>query len=585
MITEGVYTKNQILEMYLNQIPYGSTAYGIEAAAELYFGKAAKDLNLAEAALLAGLPQSPTKYSPFGAHPELAKIRQETVLRRMVEDGYISQEEADKAKKEELKYAEVRPPRAPHFALWIKEQLAEKYGEKIVEQGGLRVTTTLDLELQEYAQEAVATEVAKLKKQKVGNGAVIVTRPSTGEILAMVGSKNYFATDEDGKFNVVLFGKRQPGSSIKPLNYALAIKDRKITAATAFADVPTCFEVAGQPDYCPSNYDNTYHGLVTARFALGNSYNIPAVKVLALNGVENFVKFGKEMGLSTLSDPSNYGLSLTLGGGEVKPIDMAVAFGVFANEGIKQPLISIIKVEDWKGKIYEQVDLDKIELSGERVLEPEVTFLISHILLDNNARSQAFGETSYLNVRGHPEVSVKTGTTNDRRDNWAVGYTKYAVVVSWVGNNNYEPMSGAISGVSGASPIWNKIMKKVLDKAEDKFYSEKDGGHAWPSPPAGIVGSNICVTTGMLPPGGEENPGCQTRFEYFLKETVPKNLEMEFRQDIPIDKTNGQMAGPQTAPEFIEIQNRPVFIDPLGVIYCLDCPIASAAATVRYPPR
>ena len=585
MVVEGVYSKNQILEMYLNQIPYGSTAYGIEAAAELYFDKSAKNLSLAEAALLAGLPQSPTRYSPFGAHPEFAKERQAVVLKRMVEDGYITSEDAEKAKSEELKYAESKPPKAPHFALWVKEILAEKYGEKMVEQGGLRVTTTLDLELQEFAQDSVATEVAKLKKQKVGNGAVIVTRPGTGEILAMVGSKDYFATDEDGKFNVVVSGKRQPGSSIKPLNYALAIRDEKITAATTLTDVPTCFAVVGQPLYCPGNYDNTFHGLVQARFALGNSYNLPAVRVLALNGVENFVEFAKQMGLSTLTDPSNYGLSLTLGGGEVRPQDMAVAFGVFANDGISQPLIPILKVEDWKGKVYEEVKPKEIELSGERVLSSDITFIVSHILHDNNARSQAFGETSFLNVRGHPEVSVKTGTTNDRRDNWTVGYTKYAVVVTWVGNNDYTPMSGAVSGVSGASPIWNKIMRQVLDKAEKGSYNESDEGHAWPSPPDGVVGANICATTGFLPPGGQDNSGCPTRFEYFLRGSIPNTTDTGVRQDIPIDKTTGQMAGPDTPPELIETQNHPVYTDPLGTLYCMDCPIASASATIRYPLR
>ena len=581
MVVEGIYSKDQILEMYLNQTPYGSTAYGIEAASELYFNKAAKDLSLGEAALLAGLPQSPTRYSPFGAHPEYAKERQKVVLKSMVENKYITQEEADKGDQEELKYAEITPPKAPHFALWIKEQLVDKYGEKLVEQGGLRVTTTLDLDLQEFAQSAVATEVAKLKKQKVGNGAAIVTHPATGEILAMVGSKDYFATDEDGKVNVVL-AQRQPGSSIKPLNYALALKDKKITASTALTDVPTCFKVSGQPDYCPVDYDGTFHGLVQARFALGNSYNVPAVRVLALNNLENFVPFANSMGLTTLINPDNYGLSLTLGGGEVKPYDMAEAYGVFANGGIKQPLISILKVTDWTGKVYEEVKPEEVELTGERVLEPDITFLISHILLDNNARSAAFGESSYLNVSGHPEVSVKTGTTNDRRDNWTVGYTKYAVVVTWVGNNNNTPMSGAVSGVSGASPIWNKIMKEVLNKAEKGAYSQEDDGHAWPGQPEGVIGKNVCNITGLLPPGDEGNPGCPTRFEYFLKDNLPSQ-QVEERTDLPIDKATGQVAGPEIPPEQIETQNHPVYRDPLGTIYCLDCPIASSSAVIKYP--
>jgi penicillin-binding protein 1C len=581
LVVEAIYSKDQILELYLNEIPYGSTAYGIEAASELYFGKSAKDLTLGEAALLAGLPQSPTLYSPFGAHPEYAKERQQTVLRRMVEDKYITQEEADKASEEELHYAKITPPKAPHFALWIKEQLAEKYGDAVVEKGGLRVTTTLDLDLQEFAQEAVATEVAKLKSQKVGNGAAIVTRPGSGEILAMVGSKDYFAEDEDGKVNVV-FAKRQPGSSIKPINYALALKDEKVTLATALVDVPTCFAVAGQPLYCPTNYDLTFHGVVQARFALGNSYNIPAVRVLALNGIDNFVEFAKQMGLTTLTDPSNYGLSLTLGGGEVRPYDMAEAFGVFANQGIKVPLISILKVEDWKGKVLEETDINGIE--GDRVLSPEVSFLISHTLLDNNARSAAFGEGSFLVVRGHPEVSVKTGTTNDRRDNWTIGFTPLIAVATWVGNNDNTPMGGAVSGVSGASPIWNKIMREALDKAEKGAYNPEDDGHAWPREPEGIQGANICATTGLLPPGGEDNPGCPTRFEYFLKGTVPEGVDGA-RQDIPIDKTTGQLASSDTPPENIEVQNHPVYEDPLKTLFCLDCVFPTNPVTVYYPLR
>jgi len=578
IFVEAIYSKNQILEMYLNQIPYGSTAYGIESASELYFRKEAKNLSLAEAALLAGLTAAPSKYSPFGAHPEMAKERQKTVLRRMAEDKYITQEEADRALEEKLVFAQVSAPKAPHFALWIKEQLAEKYGEKTVEQGGLRVTTTLDLDLQNFAQDAVATEVAKLKKQKVGNGAVLVTRPKTGEILAMVGSKDYFAEDEDGKVNITL-AKRQPGSAIKPINYALALKDKKITLATALADVPSCFSVAGQPLYCPVNYDGAFHGLVQARFALGNSYNIPAVRVLALNGVENFVNFANQMGISTFIDPAQYGLSLTLGGGEVRLYDMAAAFGVFANQGIKQPLISILKVTDWKGKTLEETDINEVELNGERILPPDVTFLISHILLDNNARSQAFGESSYLNVRGHPEVSVKTGTTNDRRDNWTIGYTGLAVVVSWVGNNNNTPMSGAVSGVSGASPIWNTVMKEVLRKAEDGSYSKEEDGHVWPNQPDQVIGKSVCATTGLLPPGEQ---GCPMRFEYFLEGTIPTKVEGD-RQDVLINKITRQVSPPDTPPDQVETQNHPVYFDPLGTLYCLDCPIASNSAVIRYP--
>lgn len=582
MIVEGIYSKNQILGMYLNQIPYGSTAYGIESASELYFGKAAKDLTLSEATLIAGLPQSPTRYSPFGAHPELAKERQKEVLTQMVKNGYISQEEADKTFEVELKYAEIKAPVAPHFALWVKDQLVEEYGEKTVEQGGLRVTTTLDLDLQQYAQDQVATEVAKLKNQKVGNGAALITHPSTGEILAMVGSKDYFAKDEDGKVNVIL-AKRQPGSSIKPLNYALGIRDKKITAATTFADTPTCFAVAGQSIYCPKNYDGTYHGLVQTRFALGNSFNIPAVKILALNGVKEFIEFARTLGLTTLEDPDKYGLSLTLGGGEVRPYDMAEAFGVFANDGVREPLIAVTKIEDWKGKVLKEVKIKDKKLSGEKVLDIGTTFLISHMLHDNNARTQAFGPSSFLNVKGHPEVSVKTGTTNDRKDNWTIGFTKQIVAVVWVGNNNNTSMSGAVSGVSGASPIWNKIIKFALDKSEKGEYDGDDDGHSWPLQPEEVVGATICSDTGgAIPSGDPNNPGCPARFEYFLAGTVPTTPNV-IPLDLQLDKTTGQIAGKETAPENIETQNRPTYTDPTGGMYCMNCPIASASATIRYP--
>ena len=578
LIVEAMYSKKQILTLYFNQIPYGSTAYGIGSASELYFNKEAKDLTLAEAALLAGITAAPTKYSPFGTHPEIAKERQKLVLGRMVEDKKISQEEADNAGNEEIKFAEPEKFNAPHFSLWVKEILAEKYGDAVVEQGGLRVTTTLDLDLQEFAEVSVATEVAKLKKQNVGNGAALVTHPKTGEILAMVGSKDYFAKDEDGNVNII-FANRQPGSSIKPLNYALALKDKKITLSTPLADVPTCFQVFGQKDYCPVNYDGSFHGAVQPRFSLGNSYNIPAVRVLALNGLENFISFANSMGITTLIDPKNYGLSLTLGGGEVKPFDMAQAFGVFANAGVKIPLNPILKVTDWKGKVYEEVKADNIE--GTRVMDMEVPFLISHVLYDNNARSAAFGESSYLVVKNHPEVSVKTGTTNDRRDNWTIGYTPQVLTVVWVGNNDNKEMSGAVSGVSGASPIWNKVIKYALDKSEKGFYSKDDDGHSWPSQPEGIVGKNVCATTGNLP-GNPDSPECSTRFEYFLKDAVGANIEAG-QKDLQIDKTTGALAYPELPPDLVETQNHPFLIDPLGTLVCLDCPIASQSAKISYP--
>ena len=580
LLVETIYSKDQILVMYLNQIPYGGTAYGIGAASEIYFSKEAKDLSLSEATLLAGLPQRPSVYSPFGSKPELAKERQKTVLRRMVEDGYISKEEADAALDEKLDYSDTQHLKAPHFSLWVKELLAEKYGEVMVEKGGLRVTTTLDLSLQEFAEDAVATEVVKLKDYEVGNGAALVTRPKTGEVLAMVGSKGYFAEDEDGKVNII-FAKRQPGSSIKPLNYALGLKDKKITAATPLADVPTCFLVAGSGSYCPKNYDGGFHGATQVRYSLANSYNIPAVRVLALNGLENFIDFSKKMGITTFEDPKNYGLSLTLGGGEVKPFDMATAFGVLANQGIRQDLMAILKVEDWKGNVLEENNPDEVELSGPRVLEPEVTFIISHILSDNGARSAAFGASSQLNVRGHPEVSVKTGTTNDRRDNWTIGYTPLAFVLAWVGNNDNSPMSRATSGVSGASPIWNDIIKEALDKAEEGRYGENEKGHAKLLQPNGVIGANICSTSGNLPQN-PDSPECPIRYEYFLKGKVGAGIESG-QKDVEVFNDTGQLANDKALPEQKHTQNHPFLLDPLGTLICLDCPIASSSAQLSYP--
>src|SRR3989338_1038143 len=444
--SEIIYSKDQILEMYLNQVPYGGTAWGIEAAAETYFGKKARDLTLWEAAYLAGLPAAPTTYSPYGSHPENARNRQIAVLLRMVEDGYLTIAEKEKAIKEELKIRQAKIDiKAPHFVMYVREKLVEKYGEKMVAQGGLKVTTTLDLTLQELAQQAVASEVADLKNLKVTNGAAVVTRPPTGEILAMVGSKDYFAT-ESGNFNVTT-SHRQPASAIKPLNYAVGLETKKVTPATLFLDTPTCFHVAGQRPYCPVNYDGKFHGPQQLRFALGNSFNIPAVKMMAINGVETVIASASAYGISTFKDPSKYGLSLTLGGGEVTMLDMARAFGVFGNSGIKKDLTSILKIENSRGKILEEfddpnfkVDIKKeinypssLLIPGERVMSSETAFLISHILLDNNARSQMFGPTSLLYIP-NKGVSVKTGTTDDKRDNWTIGYTPNFLAAVWVGN-------------------------------------------------------------------------------------------------------------------------------------------------------
>jgi len=572
--TEIIYSKDQILEMYLNQVPYGGTAWGIEAAAKTYFDKSAQELNLAEAALLAGLPISPTRFSPFGARPELAKGRQERVLQAMLEEDYITQEEYEQAKNDPLQFAQpANGIKAPHFVLWVKELLVEKFGERMVEQGGLKVTTTLDLAIQDLAQDAVATQVAKLEKRKVTNGAAMVTNPKTGEILAMVGSHDYFDLENDGNVNVTL-RPRQPGSSIKPLNYALAFEKKILTPASLINDIPTCFSVTGQPSYCPVNYDGSYRGPIQTRFALGNSVNITAVKVLALNGVEDFINKAREMGITTWGDPSNYGLSLTLGGGEVKMYDMATAFGSLANLGIRQDLYAIEKVEELSGEVLYQ----RQETEGPRALAMEVAFLITHILLDNNARAGAFGGSSHLVVPNHPEVAVKTGTTNDYRDAWTIGYTPSRLVAVWVGNNDNSQMAYGTAGSVGATPAWNQIMRNALGKkAEEK---EKDGiNQEWHLKPEGIVGAHVCALSGRAPNPAEP---CNTRFEYFYEGTVPAEIE-NLRQFIEMDKTTGQAADFRTPPENKEMQEHLVLYDILNVPYCLDCSVATPSSALRYP--
>lgn len=499
---ETAFSKDKILEMYLNQVPYGGTAWGVSAAAEQYFGKNLKDLTLAESALLAGLPAAPTYYSPFGQNVQRSLERKDYVLKRMLEEKYITQSQYNKALKEKIKFkSAVTDLKAPHFVAYVREYLAEKYGESIASQGGLKVITTLDLNIQQAAEKIVKDNIEEIKYLRVSNGAALVTQPKTGQILAMVGSKDYFDPTIDGNVNVTI-ASRQPGSSIKPINYALALYRGLITPATVIMDVPTTFGAAGTTPYSPVNYDGSFHGPVQVRFALGNSYNIPAVKVLALNGVADFISFAREMGINTFQDPSRYGLSLTLGGGEVKMTEMATAFGVFANEGIRHDLTPILKIEDSKGRTLEEFK----PRAGRRVLSREVAFQISSILSDNSARTAAFGPSSELYIPGKT-VAVKTGTTDDKRDNWTIGYTPNYLVAAWVGNNDNTPMNPALaSGITGAAPIWNGIMKYILkDKVNESF-----------TVPSGIHGVWICGST-----GGLKNEGCNNRFEYFISGTEP----------------------------------------------------------------
>jgi len=451
---EKIYSKNRILVMYLNQVPYGGAAHGIEEAAKVYFGVHARDLTLEQAALLAGLPQAPSLYSPY-VNPALAQKRRNEVLRSMQSQGFISQTVSNKLQSTKL---EVVPPRtnikAPHFVFYVKSQLEEKYGIRQVEEGGLNVITTLDLDIQEEAEKILKEELEKVKELNVSNGAILVTRPSTGEILAMVGSVDYFASPS-GAFNVTT-ALRQPGSSIKPIMYSLAL-EKEYTAASIINDTAIIFNIPGSTPYRPVNYDGKTHGNVPLRYALANSFNISAVRVLNTIGVNNFINHAKKMGISTWTDSNRFGLSLTLGGGEVTMIDMAKAFGVFANEGNRVNLTSFNRIVTSSDNLFYQYSPMSV-----KVIDAGNAFIINDILSDNFARRWAFGSNSALEINGF-KVAVKTGTTDEKKDNWTIGYTPDYIVAVWVGNNNNQPMNPYLaSGITGAAPIWNRMMSFLL---------------------------------------------------------------------------------------------------------------------------
>lgn len=557
-VVEAIYSKKQVLEMYLNQVSYGGTAWGVEAASQIYFDKDVSELDLAQSAYLAGIPQAPSVYSPFGSHPEEGKKRQLQVLQIMKEEGYITAEEQKKAASEDLKFSEIRDTiLAPHFVFYIKDLLVQQYGQKMVEQGGLDVITSLDLTIQKLTEDALATEEATLRNNNWYNAASVVTKPATGEILAMVGSRNYFDTERDGNVNVAI-SNRQPGSSIKPINYATGLV-KGYTAATPFVDEKICFPNPSGAAYCPQNYDGRFHGVQQMRYSLANSFNIPAVKMLKLNTVESMIATASAMGINSFTDPARYGLSLTLGGGEVTMLEMVQAYGVFANSGYKINLHPILKVTTTKGEVLNEYKPPISPLLGEKVLPDGVSFIISNILSDNGARSAAFGSNSPLFIKGYP-VAVKTGTTNDYRDNWTIGYTPSFVVATWVGNNNNTPLKGVVSGVTGAAPIWNQIMKGLLENTPPEEFQRPDS----------VVGKNVCSTSGLLPQAAGSPYVCPTRFEYFIKSTVPTKVDSGL-QKVFIDKTTNQVAkAGQT--ENIEEKEAVIVTDPTGDTYCVTCP-------------
>jgi 1A family penicillin-binding protein len=563
--TEFLYSKNKILEMYLNQVPYGGTAYGIEAASQTYFGKSAKDLDLAESALLAGLPEAPSAFSPFGSHPELAVQRQKLVLQAMFDEKYITKAQREKALKEPLNYKRFATSiKAPHFSLFIKDLLVKKYGEQTVEEGGLRVTTSLDLNIQDMTQATVSAEVAGLKGYHVTNGAAMVTNPATGEVLAMVGSRDYFDSAIDGNVNVTL-ALRQPGSSIKPINYAVGLING-YSAATPFIDQKVCFPNQGGKNYCPENYDGKFHGIVSMRTSLGNSFNIPAVKMLKANGIRAMIATASAMGITTFTDPDKYGLSLTLGGGEVTMYEMAQAFGVFANAGYRVNLHPILKVVDRHGKTLEEYKPPQSPIFGTKVLPEGVAFIISDILADNNARLIEFGPSSELKIPGQI-VSAKTGTTNDFRDNWTIGYTPSFVVTTWVGNNDNSRMSGLVSGITGAAPIWHGIMSTLLEGKSPQTIQR----------PSNVIQKSVCSLSGTPTTSKDSQSGCVSNFEYFIKGTESKYTNIQ-AQDVWVDKDTQDLPPPGKTDN-LEPKQHQILIDLTGDKYCLDCPHPSLSPT------
>ncbi len=463
---ERIYSKDQILEMYFNQVPYGGTAWGAEAGAQTYFGKNVEDLDLAQSAFLAGLPQAPSIYSPYSNNQNLWKVRQKNVLERMVELKFITSDEAKKASEEKLEFKQNQNNiKAPHFVMYVKDILVQKYGLPIVERGGLTVVTSLDMKTQDMAQKIITDEVSNASYLNFTNGAALVTNPQNGDILAMIGGKDYFDPN-GGNYNVTT-ALRQPGSTIKVITYSAALINGA-TAATPIQDSPVSFAAPGAPAYSPVNYDGRFHGTITLRNALGNSINIPAIKTLNQVGIPNMVNLAKDMGITTWKDPSEYGLAITLGAAETKMTDMATVYGTIANKGNRVDLNPILKVITYQGAVLEE----KTESKEKRVLPEEIAFIISNILADNSARAMEFGLNSPLNIPNHT-VSVKTGTTDNKRDNWTIGFTPTLLTAVWVGNNNNTPMNPLLaSGITGAAPIWNKIMSNLLSgksNSADKY--------------------------------------------------------------------------------------------------------------------
>ncbi|HEX5503491.1 MAG TPA: transglycosylase domain-containing protein [Thermomicrobiales bacterium] len=540
------YSKDQVLQLYLNEIYYGNLSYGIEAAAESYFNKPARDLDLAEASLLAGLPQAPSAYDPRN-HFELAKARQRYVLDQMVRTGYITAAEADKAFAQPLVplTRQARAAAAPHFVNYVRAYIEEKYGADRLYRGNLRVYTTLDLATERAAEQIVKSHVQQLNARNATDGALVAILPSTGEILAMVGSADFYDDAIAGQVNMAT-SERQPGSSIKPMVYA-ATFEQGWSPATVIMDVRTAFpatfkaaaELASYRDrglllpedrmedkssfYVPLDFDLTFRGAVTVRTALQLSLNIPAVKAIQYAGIDNVLDMAHRLGIrSGLWRGANYyGYTLALGGGEVQLVEHTNAYATFANGGRYVPLTPILKIEDaTTGKTLEQLDRQGALAHGQRVLDPGIAYQITSVLTDNQARVPEYGEVNPLIVPElHRPAAAKTGTTNDNRDTWTMGYTTDLAVGVWVGNANNAPMNGVL-GSQGPAPIWHDFMVAVHQRPDLARNLLPPSGQAPPfdfARPADVVDAQVCAATGKKPTG----PGQATRTDVFLKSHLP----------------------------------------------------------------
>jgi len=470
---EKQYSKDEILNFYLNLVPYGGNAYGVEAASQLYFGKHVKDLSLAESAYLASLPKAPSYYSPWGSHRDELEQRKDYVIKTMHELGFIDDEEEKRALAEKVAFLSQSSSsiRSPHFSMMVKSYLADKYGEEMVNNGGLKVITSLDWDIQQIAEQAIATGAQKNTELYKGKNAALVAQDAkTGQILALVGSKDYFDVANDGNFNVATQGLRQPGSALKPFVYLTAFQKGYAPQSVVF-DTPTNFDTTGANPYEPKNFDGLFRGPVNFRQALSQSLNVPSVKVLYLAGLNDSLKNLSKFGITTLNDPNRFGLSLVLGGGEIKLIELVNAYATLAQEGVRHSQSFILEVDDQNGKV-----LEKYSDIATQVADPQETRLVTNILADAEARRPLYQNSFNLTIFPEPQldgvnrdVALKTGTTEDFRDAWAFGYTPSFVVGVWAGNNDNTPMQKQAGSVLAAVPIWHDFLSQVFEKYPNKI--------------------------------------------------------------------------------------------------------------------